>query len=107
MERGYVRVLKLSDIRKRRYGAVIPPWANEAHMRALYRFAETFGYHVDHIVPVNSELVCGLHCPDNLQYLKPGQNIKKSNRWWPDMWLEQEELFENDDTLLQTRLTQL
>jgi hypothetical protein len=45
-------------------------------------------YHVDHIVPLTSDLVCGLHCEANLQIAVGKDNIAKNNRWWPDMWDE-------------------
>lgn len=42
-------------------------------------------HNVDHIVPLQSKFVCGLHVHQNLRVLPKLQNTSKGNRWWPDM----------------------
>jgi len=43
-------------------------------------------HNVDHIVPLTSDKVCGLHCASNLRVMERLANISKGNRHWPDMW---------------------
>ena len=56
-----------------------PSWANLELIKLIYANAE--GAHVDHIIPLQGELVCGLHVENNLQYLTPEENLKKSNKF--------------------------
>lgn len=62
-----------------------PRWADRARIAKTYKDASASGLHVDHIVPLQSKIVCGLHVPENLQLLPRSENLKKNNRWWPDM----------------------
>lgn len=61
-----------------------PIWANDADTRAFY-LAAPDGVEIDHIVPLQSRLVCGLHWVGNFQYLPPLENRSKRNHFWPDM----------------------
>lgn len=69
----------------------VPKWADLDAMKALYKLAKELEaatgvkHHVDHIVPMKSPLVCGLHWEGNLQILPYAENIRKGNRVWPDM----------------------
>lgn len=56
-----------------------PSWANISSIKRFYDNCQV-GMHVDHIVPLQGELVCGLHVENNLQYLTAKENCSKGNR---------------------------
>ena len=75
--------------RRRKHREATPLWltqAQKSEMRELYKTAieltKTTGvqYAVDHIYPLRSALVCGLHVPWNLQIIRRDLNLLKSNK---------------------------
>ena len=70
-----------------------PKWltpAQKREMREIYRIAITMTkmtgeqYVVDHIVPLRSDVVCGLHVPWNLRVVTAAENSAKSNKLLQD-----------------------
>lgn len=84
-DKGRVSELKYKRGRRAAHRKARPVWRNEAAMDAIYAQAALNGLHVDHIVPLRHRLVCGLHVETNLRLAAPLENLKKGNRWWPDM----------------------
>ena len=74
-----------------RKAQAMPSWANEFFIEEAYHLAQLrssmfgFPWHVDHVVPLTSKLVCGLHTEANLQVIPGVENLSKNNRYWPDM----------------------
>lgn len=81
-------VAKLAEKRAKKFLAT-PPWLTESLKKdivAVYQLAHTLTkqtgipHHVDHIIPLNSPLVCGLHVPWNLRAIPAKENASKSNK---------------------------
>lgn len=50
-------------------------------IKEIYREAHKRGMEVDHIIPLRSKYICGLHVENNLQLLIPQENWKKGNKF--------------------------
>lgn len=77
-------------IKKYKRAKCIPTWLTKQHwteMREIYALRDELQWlseeklHVDHIIPINGSIICGLHVPDNLQILPASLNLKKGNKF--------------------------
>jgi hypothetical protein len=92
----------LVSVRKRRHRAATPKWVGAEEKKAIrqlyleaQRLTKLTGerYVVDHIYPLISEEVCGLHALRNLRIMTQAENLIKSNKM-PDL----KEVWESLDT---------
>lgn len=90
-EKNRERVAGYTRERRRKQEMATPSWVNMERVESFYASAlmltaeSGIKYCVDHIVPIVSDYVCGLHCEDNLQIMTVSENAEKSNLHWPDM----------------------
>lgn len=88
---GYASMVERASMRKKRVKQVTPSWAIQFFITEAYRLAKLrtkmtgIEWQVDHIVPLTSDIVCGLHTHDNLQVIPAFDNRSKKNYHWPDM----------------------
>jgi hypothetical protein len=85
------RVRELSRTNTARYRAArlqrTPAWADSGRIRVVYEAAAAWSrelgveFHVDHCVPLQGELVSGLHVHNNLKIIPGVDNLRKSNRF--------------------------
>lgn len=67
----------------------MPSWANKQKIEMIYKECARISvetgvvHHVDHIYPLKSAYMCGLHVETNLQIITAEENLKKGNSNWP------------------------
>ena len=82
--------IEASRLRNTRLERAIPGWYEDELVKRLYlkrkELNQRYGanLHVDHIIPIQSDTVCGLHCWANLQLLDKSLNQSKSNSYQQD-----------------------
>jgi hypothetical protein len=73
-------------LRRTRRMQATPPWADLEAIKAIYARAAALkkatgeDWHVDHEIPLQHPLVCGLHVPANLRVIRAAVNLAKGNR---------------------------
>jgi len=77
--------------RRARAASAVPAWVDKKAIAKVYReaarltFETGIPHDVDHIVPVISRFVCGLHVPWNLRAIPSAENRAKSNKLIDDL----------------------
>lgn len=72
-------------IRYRWIVRVTPAWADPIKLALVAEKAKFYGLQQDHVIPLRSKLVCGLHVWENIQLLNAEENLRKGAYSWPDM----------------------
>lgn len=64
----------------------VPNWANKKKIEAIYEFSVIVSkdlkekFHVDHLIPLRGNNVCGLHVEENLRVIPARSNLSKGNK---------------------------
>lgn len=85
-KRNSAHVNNKNSQRRARCARATPGWADMESIKDVYMEAKYMQMHVDHIVPLNHPLVCGLHVWENLQLLYPEDNLRKNNTFNPETY---------------------
>lgn len=84
---------KVVEVEQRRRSAklnAIPGWVDKQDLLRIYEVARAVRdmtkakYHVDHCVPLQHALVCGLHVPSNLRIVSAADNLTKHSKFDSD-----------------------
>lgn len=95
-ERNPAAVAKSTAEYKEHIRVRTPAWLTEAHHAEMLSFyeearrisAETgINHEVDHIAPLRSDVVCGLHVPWNMRVIPDSENQFKNNKFIEDLCL--------------------
>lgn len=81
------KVREWNGTRRAKTRLAMPVWVDRSKIAEIYAEASILSkstgepHHVDHVIPLTNEFVCGLHVPDNLQVIKGVENLRKGNRF--------------------------
>lgn len=77
--------LSCTERRRIKLALATPEWRDKEAIREIYSLRDNKSletgepHHVDHIIPIQGEMVCGLHVHQNLQVIPARDNLLKSN----------------------------
>lgn len=82
-------ILENWELRLKRIANATPSWVDYGKILELRRirreynelYPEKAPWHIDHIIPLAGERVCGLHVHTNMQLLPGSDNFKKNNKF--------------------------
>lgn len=78
--KAYLRLKSRNKEKKVRQAT--PPWSDKAAVNS-FDLECPAGFHLDHILPLVGDTVCGLHVLENLQHLPAKENLRKSKNLEP------------------------